>query len=212
MKNLLPLALICTALLFNACKDDDDDPFFPPPEQEETFETNSYSLLSPGNYWIYEVYTENNDGQLELSSNVDSSYIEKDSLINGETFFKFVDQNLGMINIQFLRDSADYIIDEKGELIFALTNFGPLLSESGDDIVEFKTYMVGPRPVTTTLGDFDALKKETEISVNGESSLDRCGLNTFWFYVKDVGVVRNEILYFSNCQRVRRELVRYSIL
>ncbi len=82
--------------------------------EEKTYP--SYSNLKVGNYWIYKYYQEQPNGIFVLSPGQDSSYVEKDTLIGGNRYSKYVyfDQSRNKKVVEFLRDSLHYIVSPNG--------------------------------------------------------------------------------------------------
>ena len=199
-------------IVFASCRDDDyDSGPFPKPEFA-TFETSNYSLLKPGNYWVYQRYTISQDGTSSSNSSLDSTFIDGDTLINNEIFTKLNVEKFNQRSMVYLRDSADYIIDEKGKRLLGLNNFGELLYNSENDIFRSDYYMVGFRRLTTELNDFEeALKKEGQISFQDPDQYPDCGRFVTEFWVKDIGMIRGEEFYAGGCTRVRRDLIRYRV-
>ncbi len=79
-------------------------------------EADSYIPLSVGNYWVYNVSNVDTAGNSSFIG-YDSTYIAADTLIHGDKFFVFK-SGYSSSYVQYLRDSAHYYIDEKGERFF----------------------------------------------------------------------------------------------
>jgi hypothetical protein len=74
--------------LFFSCKKD--------PTVILTQSTNNTSVnndtmlpLAVGNYWIYQMSRDDSSGTYTMLNDIDSLYIEKDSMISGELYYKF---------------------------------------------------------------------------------------------------------------------------
>ncbi|MFN8309829.1 MAG: hypothetical protein U0T73_07695 [Chitinophagales bacterium] len=85
----------------------------------------NYGNLAVGNYWIYEEYIGDTVGAEQPTGIRDSCFIEKDTLINGFTYYKMRRPSVFTppFSTQFLRDSQDCIVNEKGNILFSSTNF-----------------------------------------------------------------------------------------
>ncbi len=123
MKNIfLPILLL---LILSACQKDDEG--ITPPIASNL----NYSQLKVGNYWIYERYRLDTNG-VETSLNItDSSYIEKDTVINSKTHYKLFRPDHGEKYVQevyFLKDSATSLVEPNGKVVFSSQNIGVSLN------------------------------------------------------------------------------------
>ena len=84
-----------------------------------------YSQLKVGNYWIYQEFDLDSAGTIATPTNVyDSCYIKKDTIIRGNTYYKIMAPAFTTyFNNFFIRDSADCIVRNTGEVEFSLSNF-----------------------------------------------------------------------------------------
>src|SRR5688572_7718749 len=100
--------------LFSACKKDNLHSLQNPPD--------SYPELKVGNYWVYEVYEVDTANVATSLGILDSSYVEKDTVINGHTYFKKIESNypFSASHAVYLRDSIGYIVNHKGTIVFTM--------------------------------------------------------------------------------------------
>jgi len=209
MKNLL--VFIGLAVFFlNACRSDDEAMAIPPQEPEDAIETNLYSLLTPGNYWVYEVYQDDSNGILVPSNQTDSTYVEKDTLINGINYAKVVEEYLNITTTKFYRDSLNFTIDEKGNKIFSYNSFGELLFTNDITIGTIDHYMRGEENLSFNNEQISVLVREGTIELDDPENFPACGLRPTRWYAKSIGILRTQEHFLGNCNRVRRELVRYN--
>ncbi len=116
MKHFQVISLACTLFIASSCKKDKPvDLTYP-----------DYSMLNVGNYWVYERFMVDSLGNATSLNQFDSCYIEKDTLLSGNTYFKMrypddFDQNVYRTN--FFRDSSGYTIDYLGNIYFSATDF-----------------------------------------------------------------------------------------
>jgi len=101
----------------------------------------NYSNLKVGNYWIYERFNLDVDGNYSSLNQFDSLYVEKDTLINGVTYAKYITTNILGPDYDplYLRDSLHYTVDASGTIYFSTENFTDILSQyysiaSGDTL------------------------------------------------------------------------------
>lgn len=91
----------------------------------------NYGNMAVGRYWIYEEFNIDSAGAATGTGNFDSCYIEKDTTIGSNTYFKMVRpgfHNMYLLT-SFLRDSLHYIVNEKGEVRFSSLNFTDVFRE-----------------------------------------------------------------------------------
>jgi hypothetical protein len=116
--------LISLSIAIYSCKKEKDVPA-PLPPASTTYA--DYSNLKTGNYWIYERFNLDTTGGTYTSLNVfDSTYVEKDTVANGNTYFKVMQINYPISNDYapvYLRDSLSYIVDITGQVQFSSQNF-----------------------------------------------------------------------------------------
>lgn len=108
--NITKLSTIAAALLiaFASCKKDKNET----PEPEPA---NNYPFLKVGNYVVYETVSIDSFGVAKVLQ-LDSSIIEKDTIIGGHTFFKKVNTNiLFMPAVEYLRDSSGFLVSSDGK-------------------------------------------------------------------------------------------------
>ncbi|MES2513928.1 MAG: hypothetical protein V4580_07270 [Bacteroidota bacterium] len=113
---LILLSLIC---VFFSCKKD-TLVMAPPSSLSNTVTATDTMLpLSVGNYWIYQKSNDDTLGNLNLQNSFDSVYVEKDTFIVGEHYYKLGHSNSNFYNYYFLpnfngavyiKDSANYLI------------------------------------------------------------------------------------------------------
>ncbi len=119
MKNLT-LTLLCVLAGLWACKKDPTQPIY-----------GNYSNLAIGNYWLYDQYELDTNGVYTAINRTDSNYVEKDTLIHGETYFKLMVENSeGPQNVytpNYLRDSLHYIVNWQGRILFSSENVTDIL-------------------------------------------------------------------------------------
>jgi len=123
------IALSALILFLVACKKEKIE------DIQQTSTPKSYASFLPmtvGNYWIYQRFNMDGSGNENQTTFYDSIYIEKDTLINGKTYFKQVTTNPSYLTIAtYLRDSIHYIVNNKGEIMFSSEDFTiPLMNHT----------------------------------------------------------------------------------
>ncbi len=122
MKNLM--ILITLLVLLSSCRKIGQNPVAPDSSNDKVA---NYYPLTVGNYWIYEIYHGDSASALKDQNEIDSIYVEKDSLING-IIFKVVKSTL-FGQIKLIRDSSDYIVSSDGQKIFSINPAISILSK-----------------------------------------------------------------------------------
>lgn len=112
-KNIISIAVLCMTI-FASCKKDKDEAT-PTPSSPEPLE---HPLLEIGNKWVYETVYVDEKGK-ETFVGLDSTYIEKDTIINGKKWYKSIfggqDVMRRLPYIVLYRDSAGILINNFGE-------------------------------------------------------------------------------------------------
>jgi hypothetical protein len=120
MKNYIAIFIFCVSIGFYSCK---KDRATEPDDLQENPTTPAsvpnYSALKAGNYWIYERFEVDQTGNSTSLNIIDSCYIEKDTMINGQRYFKYVQPQIVSNNptlpspgyvFGYMCDSLSYII------------------------------------------------------------------------------------------------------
>ena len=121
---LFALAVCCIL----ACKKEKDEPLV----------YSDYGNLNAGNYWIYQRF-QFKDGVYTAQNKIDSNYVEKDTLIGGQTYAKLrtitFQSNSTTYQNTFLRDSLHYLVNERGNILFSSENFTDTIV-SGYEVIQ----------------------------------------------------------------------------
>lgn len=125
-RNIL-LAALLSLLAVVSCRKDDDGGGTP--AKQET--VLSYMPGAPGSYWIYESYRVDSNGKGNPGSEfsgipyIDSVYQGTDTTINGHSWKRLMrpdDPGGNRYRPYYYRDSANYLLDFTGEIIFSSTD------------------------------------------------------------------------------------------
>lgn len=210
-KLILSMLVISSLAITYSCK---KDSIIPPTVYD------TYLPLKVGNYWIYEEVQIDSNGTETPLSFVDSNYVEKDTIINGLTYYKVHKPNHFFPDYcEILRDSLHYIVDERGLIKFSSNDFTNTFNTSAITITANDTAYVMYRkmePTTTTVnvtaGSFICYNaKETYHMYPG---WDNGGPIQYsdCFYSKDVGIVKERMPFFtySPTNQVKK-LIRYHL-
>ena len=122
MKSTIISILLIAYFLISCEESTVSDSFVLP---DEISEVSSYSLLKTGNYWVYQTYScFDSTGTNCSPRSIDSVYISKDTIINGKKYYRIEGTSFGQYFKKYLRDSSDYLVDDKNEKTFSCSNGG----------------------------------------------------------------------------------------
>lgn len=216
-KNLSLLCIcVCVSILVFSCKDHDDNNIPDP------ITYDNYAQLKVGNYWIYQHFNIDSSGNVTPTSTYDSCYVEKDTLFNGNIYFKMIRPNPypPLPSAFLLRDSLHYVVDPAGEIYFSSQDFTTVFddyykiaSNPGDTICRvIKKMKDKDWIVPTPAGSFitSNMKITYLMYPNWSFAGNERALSTR--FSKNVGIVSETLPFFaSNPNYVERRLVRYHL-
>lgn len=224
MKNLLYCMLVFTIVLTQACKKKKE--VEPEAEQPtltvpvtEPISSAEYAQLKIGNYWIYERINVDAQGNETPTNTYDSCYISNDTVINGYTYFHF--NNFSIFSqLNFLRDSANHIINSFGEIIFAANDFTTIFATPFDvnlsptDTVYKSIYKMVDKDVSVTVpaGTFvtSNFQKKHFVFPNYAQGVPNRIINTRFSKSKGM-ITQTQPIFLSAASSVERKLVRYHL-
>jgi hypothetical protein len=124
MKNFMVIFLAALLTILFSCKKDKVIDNIPP---ETTYP--DFAKLKVGNYWVYQLFDVDTAGIGTPENKFDSCYIEKDTVINCKTYFKFYRKSSSAIQLHnfFVRDSLHYVVDNYGSILFSSQDFSSIL-------------------------------------------------------------------------------------
>ena len=198
--------LAITVFLISSCKKDEENPTPQPAVYQ------NYSALKVGNYWVYEVYTVEPDGN-ETFMRTDSCWIVKDTVINGNTYYEYANYLMNEMN-SYLRDSLHYVVQSDGYIIFSSQIFDTILEtdyyiSEGDTIIKTTTKMTDKNfMINVPAGGYVTFNYQELIKLfpSFENSVTQIR-NTR--YAKDVGIIKQDMpTNTSNPNKIQRRLVR----
>ena len=185
-------------------------------ETNSTEKVSDYFPLKVGNYWIYQSYLCDSLDFDCQEYEIDSIYISKDTIMNGNTYFKIEGTRFGWEEKMFVRDSDNFIISSSGIILFAINNFtNPVYEDaipvSTDDSICTIEYNVSaiPEMINTPAGNFEAYNtKETFYRKSEDFSIPRHLHN---YYSKNIGLIYESQCYVGGLEGMKIELVRYHL-
>jgi len=202
--------LAITLIVISSCKKDEETPAPQPAVYQ------NYSALKAGNYWVYDVYIIEPDGN-ETFMRTDSCWIVKDTVINGNTYYEYANFLMNEMN-SYLRDSMHYVVQPEGDIIFSSQVFDTIFKTyytiiEGDTIIKTTTKMTDKNLlVNVPSGEYETYNYQ--ISIHLYNSLNENTITRIrnTRYAKNIGIVKQDILTTtSNPNKIQRRLVRYHV-
>lgn len=204
--------MLCLALY--SCEKENIDPY--PDKYEIT--CADYTMLHVGNYWIYQRYKIDPSGYTTPLNKFDSCYVSGDTIIRSQTYYKVYRTSLSPYpNIQYLRDSAQYLINHQGLKLFSPTDFTTVFTSHFLTIPDTVAYIYlkmdeQSQPVNSPAGVYTTLNARTTYEFrppynnHGDIRYHHCR------YAINVGIVSETLGFFMvQGDGYEHRLVRYHI-
>lgn len=217
LKNAMIIGVAVTSL-FSACKEDNEEVNSPVPLPKQAA---AYSNLKTGNYWVYQRFTVDTNGNATALQEFDSCYVEKDTLIGGKTYHKMCRPNpyFAEMSTSYLRDSLQYVVNQYGVILFSVLDFSSIfkmsyLVISGDDTIARIENRMGDKDVVTAVpaGIFTTSSFDVVYNFYPKWSNSGAVRKVQTRYAKHVGIVSEVLPFFmSNPDYTERRLVRYRL-
>lgn len=212
-KGIHLLAAACLIFLVT-CQQESEDLFAE--YYLESVPVSSYFPMEKGNYWIYEVSVCDSLGKNCKSAMFDTVFIIKDTTINSNEFYVIEGKHFGKTFRKFLRDSAQFIVNEMGEVQLTNAVFNETLkidlftTQLNDTLYYSETYAEDDDSVVkTSVDSYRCLALTTRII--SKYNKQQIKLNTYDFYARNTGLVEETGIIINNMKNVKRELIEYEI-
>lgn len=216
-KTVLLLALPLTMII--SCSKEKLDPV----SSSGSSASASFIPLKVGNYWVYETYEIDTLGNEKLTTQYDSVTVIKDTLINGQTYFKVQSSGATAASLfrgSYLRNDSHTIlsynlVDQKDDTLFSLFNHGSIIKTRTFSSPPIELLMetwvhVTPKEITTNAGSFRCYNEETLFSPTQQ--------NYPWYprsnhrtYSNKVGIITDQYNFFSSPNLYEKRLVRFHL-
>ncbi len=205
------IVFILGAVIFlSSCSKNNSSPVQTPVVEEKV---TDYFPLTVGNYWVYQLFRADTSMVPVPNGYFDSTYVEKDTVVNGKSFKKVISGYL--FEYWLLRDSADFLVNELGQRQFTHRQFTATLYDYQPDYATgfvvsaamsqkdstfivpagqfVSKYLVGS---VTALGDVPAWQKHRSFSIA---------------YSKNIGPVHRWAVWVHSPEFLEWRLVRFSV-
>jgi len=218
MKNVMLIAVISTAVLIGCSKEKLT-------ENKESssscvdYQSVDFIPLTIGNYWVYDTYRIDTLGNETISNSGDSAYVDRDTIINGKTFYiiegdLYAKQAIGN-NIRNENNSILYYntSDNFEKIVFTTNSIGTVYNQAniGNNLLQLTTWTnAGTQNITVDAGNYLCYQRETEVTplVSGYPIGTR---SQYRYYNSSVGVVINQFFFASSPELYETRLVSYNI-
>ncbi len=214
-KTLLVTLVSVVSLTFSSCKKEDNNA-----DSGQT--TSNFFPLKVGNYWIYERFQLDTAGNATALGIYDSCYIEKDTVINGNTCYilSAPGMNPGTQERSLYRDSAGLILNYDNRIWLNPYSDDDTLEAhyyytpgTNDTVVSAISIMdLTPISTSTVAGNFNTINRKTTVTVWPISSFSPNPRYQHCRFADNVGIV-TEILpfYTTYFTFTEKRLVRYHL-
>lgn len=191
---------------------------------------SDYNPMKIGNYWVYQIFKQDNAGVFQPTNQFDSTYIVSDTIVSGNQYFKFFStygssvDNIEKNEVTFLRDSGDFLISGfNSRKIFSATDFSNELSRlvvtvsnsQRDTIYTVAIKMENNTSTSTPLGTFNTItaNQTQDLYPNYRGNGGRFRNYNTRFYGKNIGVVKEALCNYASqpIPAEEKRLVRYHL-
>jgi len=217
MRKIFVLGIV--SILLNSCHKENETPL----SDDNEIKYSVYLPMSIGNYWVYKLFELDTSGNEYQTSTFDSIIISKDTLINGNKFFRFDyfrynSKNAFPIDTIYCRDSLKNLINSKGQLLFSEDNYSDTLLRKieiiqGDTLYTMTCKMERlNKEYSVPTGNYnDLLNFKGTVTVNSKYCTNKNPRYTNKYYAKDVGEIFHSQICICCDGFLEKRLVRYKI-
>ena len=190
---------------------------------------SNFNPMAVGNYWVYQIFKEDNAGVFQPTNNFDSTYIAADTIVSGKQYYKFIStygstiDKAGANETFYLRDSSGYsILGFKGTKIFSSTDFDNELFKQAimagnptDTLYTTTIKMINNTSTSTPLGSFSTITASQTQDIHQNYRIDGVRFRNYntRFYAQNIGKVKEELCnYLHPVAKEEKRLIRYRLL
>jgi len=206
MKRVMIILSMISILLTSCNKDNSETAVTPIPQKD-------YMQLKVGNYWVYDKYHIDADGNENLSQHKDSVVIIGDTMINDIQYFK--QHLIGQSHVVYLRDSSGFLINLEGEVLFSSTDFSNVIRvDTIGNGLAFITYKMEESDtlITVPMGNYPCITFKGTVTAL-DPNYPHGVQYTYYFYADGFGQVKSSNYFLSNPMlRVERRLSQFGNL
>jgi hypothetical protein len=214
------ILIICIIIVCVSCK---KDPMVNTPNSTNATTTTQDTMLplAVGNYWIYQSSKDDSIGTYTMQNSFDSLYVEKDSMIMGEHYFKLTHSNYYFVDYFFLgqsfqhvwiKDSIGFLVTSSREIVMNPVNLRDSIYRFADVAGHFCLVPDTFVNRNFVVGQFSGLWMKG-YSFALPPFADRTGQHYFNAFAKNIGLLRMRRT-FESCPylcRFSQHLIRYHL-
>jgi hypothetical protein len=215
------IVFLMMALFIASCKKEGSNPVESIGVQEKV---TDYYPLAVGNYWIYEYYTSDSTMNFIDQNLLDSVYVEKDSICNGNVCAvvcsSYWSEPSHSTNPAFIRDSSDYIVTNGGAKLFTINQdtsyliaFYPYDFPTHHDSTFYMTWKMknSDSVCVVPAGQYSAKYVIGSLKATKPTPHSMQERNYYYAYAKDIGLVSQRQGYVGSPDYYEECLIRYRI-
>lgn len=175
-----------------------------------------YYQLKVGNYWIFQGYEFDSNGVASPTNRFDSAYIEKDTIIRGNTYYKYWENEALIMGEQFpkfLRDSSGYLVNNFGRRLCSSGSFTDTLFVNTMFPQIFIGYvqMTGRDSlVSVPAGVFQSITARMKVIPTMPNDPHKIRY-TFEVYAKGVGKLKGHDFFYDGDMHFESRLLRFKV-
>ncbi len=216
MRYILIALISASVVLLNSCKKDKDESAASVPSNAAA----DYTPFKTGNYWVYERYQIDSSGNATAKGVFDSTYVTGDTVINGNTYYKWVkpDYYSPALLTYLIRDSLAYLVTHTADILFSSVDFNTIFKSYyvfaiPDTICNVVFKMESKDvPFTTPAGTFITSDARTAYYMTPAFSFNGSERFRHNRYGANIGVVTETFDFFlSSPNYTERRLIRYHL-
>jgi hypothetical protein len=215
-KNVIFLFVLAFSILLFSCKKDKDSaqPTYP-----------HYADFAAGSYWVYQQFIVDSLGNATATNNLDSCFVEKDTIIDGQTYYKYfrpVPYSYSQTGYGYMRDSLNYIVAPGGFIMFASQDFKTVfyshynvLDNANHDTLYYAYTKMEDKDLAITVpaGTFVTSDYRTTYNMYPIWSMAGAKRSVHKRYAENMGVVTETLPFFaSDPKYTERRLIRYHVI
>jgi hypothetical protein len=215
------IVILIMALFVASCKKDESNPVENNGVQEKV---TDYYPLEVGNYWIYEYYTSDSTLNFINQNIIDSVYIEKDSVCNGNVYAvvwsSYWSDPSHLTGQDLIRDSSGYIVNQNGSRLFTINQttsnliaYYPLDFPGYHDSTFYMTWKMKNSDSICVVPAGQYLAKYVIGNLKATKPVSRAmqERNYYYAYAKDIGLVSKRQGYVGSPEYLEENLIRYRV-
>lgn len=202
--------ILGAVISLSSCSKNNSGPVQIPVAEEKV---TDYFPLTVGNYWIYQLFEADTSMVPVATGDFDSMYVEKDTIVNGNSFKKV--SNSYLYETSLLRDSADFLVNELGQKRFTHRQFTETLYEYrlDDDTRFVVSATMSQRDSTFAVpaGGFVSKSVLGNITTSDDVPAWQKSRSFSTAYSKNIGLVYRLAVWVYSPRYIEWRLVRFNV-